>query len=174
MGGDNLIDPKSHNASILDIQNFLSGAGDIQIEYQKQKTIYHMIRIRWRSACRGRCAFIMGCKSMQAPSSSTLSMKVELWHMRSGINCILYIVNQQLSPFQLYHIHLIYDDNGIWCFDGSQTPDIDWVMPWIGHWLWCRVTSRSKGGKYVATGSMWMFFFFQRLDPWSGHIYWIV
>lgn len=85
------------------------------------------------------------------------------YYMRSGINCILYIVSQQLSPFQLYHIHLIYDGNGIWCFDGSQTPNIDWVMPWIGHWLWCRVTSRPKGGKFVATGSIWMIFFLSKI-----------
>ena len=36
MGRDHLIDPKSCNASILDMQNLPSGAGDIQIEYQKQ------------------------------------------------------------------------------------------------------------------------------------------
>ena len=80
------------------------------------------------------------------------------YYMQSGINRILYIVNQQLSPFKLYHIHLIYVVNGIWCFDVRQTPNNDWVMPWIGHWLWCRVTSRPKAGKYVATGSIWMFF----------------
>ena len=36
MGRDHLIDPKSRNASIPDIQNLPSGAGDIQIEYEKQ------------------------------------------------------------------------------------------------------------------------------------------
>ena len=90
------------------------------------------------------------------------------YYMRSGINRILYIVSQQLSPFQLYHIHLIYDGNGIWCFDGNQTPDIDWVMSCIGHWLWCRVASRQKRGKYVATCSIWMIFFLSKIRSLLG------
>ena len=81
---DHLIDPKSHNASILDVRNLTRRVGDIQIEYQKQKTINCVVRIRWRDSFHGRGALIVGCKNMWAPSSSILTMKVELHWGQSG------------------------------------------------------------------------------------------
>ena len=64
MGRDHLIDPKSHSASIPDVQNLLSGAGDIQIECQKQKNnLLHDVNSLEGGACCGRGAFIMGYKS---------------------------------------------------------------------------------------------------------------
>ena len=66
-----------HIAPISDLQNWLSGVGDIALQYQKNKTINKRASFRWRIVWRGRNVSIMEWKSMWAPPPSILALKME-------------------------------------------------------------------------------------------------
>ena len=66
-----------HIAWILDLQNWLSGVGDIALQYQKHKTINKRDSIRWGIAWRDRNVSTMEWKCMWTPPPSILALKME-------------------------------------------------------------------------------------------------
>ena len=69
---------KSHFASITELQNWLRGAGDIELIYQKETTINWTVPIRYGDAWHGRDASIGEWKSMYTSSSSIIAIKMEV------------------------------------------------------------------------------------------------
>ena len=66
-GRDHFIDPHAPNCINFEMQNLLSWAGDIQLQYQNHVTINCAVRIRWRNAYSCRNASICGMEEHVGP-----------------------------------------------------------------------------------------------------------
>ena len=65
--------------------------------------------------------------------------RVRAWF---GNNYVLRIVYHQLSPFQVFSTNQVHVGYSPQYLVGTLNPDIDWVIPYIGCRLHCRVSCR--------------------------------